>query len=55
MTKAEIEQGPEHLRKFLSDDRAPFEKFRRDFFFIDLCPENDAPFDIKIEDCQPEP
>jgi hypothetical protein len=26
---------------------------RRDYFLIDLCPENDARFDIKIEDCEP--
>jgi hypothetical protein len=54
MTPAEMAQGRERARLFLSDDQAPFEHSRREFFIIDLCPENDARFDLKIEDCQPD-
>jgi hypothetical protein len=54
MTPAEMAQGRERARLFLSDDQAPFEHFRREFFIIDLCPENDARFDLKLEDCQPD-
>jgi len=32
------------------DDR--LEEFRREYFFIDLHPENDERFPITIEDCQ---
>jgi hypothetical protein len=54
MFKRDIERGRERLRAHLSDHRAAFEKFRREFFFVDLYPENDARFDVKFEDCQPE-
>ena len=52
--KRDIERGRERLRAHLSDHRDAFEKFRREFFFIDLYPENDARFDVKFEECQPE-
>jgi hypothetical protein len=42
-------------REYLSDHAARFEEMRREFFFIDLYPENEARFDVKIEDCLPKP
>ena len=41
------------LRERLLDHRSHFERIRRDFFFIDQCPENDERFDVKFEDCKP--
>ena len=41
------------LRDALLNHGAHFERMRRDFFFIDQCPENEQRFDVKFEDCQP--
>jgi len=51
----EIERNRETARKHLSDHRARFEEMRREFFFIDLYPENAERFDFTFEDCQPRP
>ena len=54
MTTVEMEQGRERAWIFLNDSRTHFERIRRDFFIIDLCPENDVRFDLRLEDCQPD-
>ena len=47
----------ERLRKLtrekLSDQRGRFEEMRREFFYIDLYPENDRRFDVTFEDVRP--
>ena len=43
----------ELTREKISDYRARFEEMRREFFYIDLYPENDKRFDIKFEDVDP--
>lgn len=49
----EIAQSRMLVRQHIEDHNLHFETMRRDYFLIDVCPENDARFDIKIEDCQP--
>ena len=49
----ETQKDREIPREFLSD-RGRFEKMRRDFFFIDLYPENAQRFDVTFEDCEPQ-
>ncbi len=41
------------LRDGMLNHRSHFERMRRDFFFIDQCPENDQRFDVKFKDCMP--
>jgi len=48
----EIERDREIARRYLSDQRARFEEMRREFFFIDLYPENSSRFDFTFEECQ---
>jgi hypothetical protein len=43
------------VRQHMEDHELHFETMREDYFLIDLCPENDARFDVKIADCRPEP
>jgi hypothetical protein len=49
----EIERDREVALRYLSDHRARFEELRREFFFIDLYPENAGRFDFTFEECQP--
>jgi hypothetical protein len=42
------------VRERLCDHRRKFDEMRREFFYIDLCPENDERFDIKLEDVEPD-
>ena len=43
----------ELTRQQLCDHRVGFDEMRREFFYIDLYPENDRRFDIKFEDVEP--
>ncbi len=53
--KWEIARDREVARTYLGDHRARFEEMRREFFFIDLYPENGERFDVTMEDCRPRP
>jgi hypothetical protein len=51
MFKRDIERARNLAREFMNDHGKRFEEMSRDFFFIDLDPENDARFDVKLDDC----
>jgi hypothetical protein len=53
-TLAETERFARFFRERLDDHELHFETVRREFFLIDLYPENDARFDLKLKDCRPE-
>ena len=49
----EIERDRQVARQCLGDHRARFEEMRREFFFLDLYPENTERFDFTFDECQP--
>jgi hypothetical protein len=51
--KWEIAAERELARNKISDHRAEFERRRREYFYIDLYPENAERFDVRFEDCEP--
>ena len=42
----------EQARRFLLDTPGQFERFRREYFFIDRFPENDERFPLTLEACR---
>ena len=50
MFAKDIERARKLAREKLCDHRGRFEEMRREFFYINLYPENDQRFDIKFED-----
>jgi hypothetical protein len=51
--KWEIERDRARALAWLRDHRARFEELKKDFFFINECPENAQRFDVTFEDCEP--
>lgn len=49
----ETERDRQAAHQFLGDHRARFEEMRREFFFLDLYPENTERFDFTFDECQP--
>jgi len=52
LSRSELAKARALAHRHIGDHRRHFDRFRREFFFIDVCPENHERFGVTLEDCQ---